>query len=86
MQMFHVYWFSKVSTFQSQESLIYVLFCAYIKLDNFFVAVASLLRWSRGEENSLLSHIFGRVAELNWMWKEAMDEFDNQVSKKNWLF
>ena len=46
------------------------------------LAVASLLRWSRGEENGLLSCIFGRVAELNWMWKEAMDEFDNQVSNK----
>jgi len=44
--------------------------------------VASLLRWSRGEENGLLGHIFGRVAELNWMWKEAMDEFSNQVSTK----
>ena len=43
-----------------------------------------MLRWSRGEENALLSCIFGRVAELNWMWKEAMDEFNNQVNKRNY--
>lgn len=43
------------------------------------VAIAGLLRWSRGEENELFAQIFGRVAELNWLWKESMDEFNNQV-------
>ena len=65
----------------SYLEFIYAFLCL---CENFliFVAVASLLRWSRGEENALLSCIFGRVAELNWMWKEAMDEFNNQVNKE----
>ena len=25
--------------------------------------------------------IFGKVAELNWMWKTALEEFSNQVCK-----
>jgi len=44
-----------------------------------FAATANLLHWSKQEENNLLSHIFGRVAELNWMWKKAIDEFNIQV-------
>ena len=59
MQMFHVYWFSKVSTFQSQESLIYVLFCAYIKLDNLFCSGSQLVTMEQGRrEQFAQSHIW----------------------------
>jgi len=50
------------------------------------VAVAGLLRWSKGEENELFTHVFGRVAELNWMWKESMDEFNNRVINSKPIF
>ena len=52
-------------------------------MDLLFAATASLLNWSKQEENNLLGHIFGRVAELNWMWKKTIDEFNDQVQSIN---
>ena len=43
------------------------------------IAAATLLQWSKGEQNQLFVKIFGKVAELNWMWKAALEEFSNQV-------
>jgi len=44
-----------------------------------YIAAATLLQWSKGEQNQLFIGIFGKVAELNWMWKKALEEFSNQV-------
>ncbi|XP_065887626.1 uncharacterized protein [Dysidea avara] len=44
-------------------------------------AMSSILHWSKGEQNKLFSQIFGRVAELNWMWEKALEDFSNQYSK-----
>lgn len=44
-----------------------------------FKAAATMLQWSKGEQNQLFVQVFGKIAELNWMWKTALDEFSNQV-------
>ena len=46
---------------------------------NAFLAISSILHWSKGEQNELFAQIFGRVAELNWMWEKALEDFSNQV-------
>jgi len=44
-----------------------------------YVAMSSLLHWSKGEQNQLFSEIFGKVAELNWMWEKTIENFIEQV-------
>jgi len=41
--------------------------------------MSSILHWSKGERNKLFTQIFGRVAELNWMWEKTLEDFSNQV-------
>ena len=42
--------------------------------------MSSILDWSKGEQNELFSQIFKGVAELNWMWEKALNDFSNQVT------
>jgi len=41
--------------------------------------MSSLLQWSKGEQNQLFVQIFGKVAELNWMWEKTIEKFIEQV-------
>jgi len=45
------------------------------------IAVSDILHWSKGEQNKLFAQIFGRVAELNWMWEKALEDFSKQVTQ-----
>jgi len=39
----------------------------------------SLLHWSKGEQNPIFAEIFGKVAELSWMWEKTIEKFIEQV-------
>ena len=41
--------------------------------------MGSLLQWSKGEQNQVFGQIFGKIAELNWMWEKTIEKFVEQV-------
>ncbi|XP_065887428.1 uncharacterized protein [Dysidea avara] len=41
-------------------------------------AMSSLLQWSKGEQNQVFGQIFGKIAELNWMWEKTIEKFVEQ--------
>jgi len=43
------------------------------------LAMSSLLNWSKEECNQIFGKVFGKVAELNWMWEKTIENFIEQV-------